>query len=684
MLKSKKTLLKVQFALLLLCFFPIANISYGQFSNEMTSKFGKVTQEEVEMKSYEPFPEAEAVVLFETCDISTSFRKIQRGDGISYRPVTIEKIHRRIKIFKKTAFERGNISISYVAESYAGGQKSGHSVRKIKASTYTLENGKIEEYKLDKKDIYDKVVSDRKTNDYKEISFAIPNITEGCVIEYSYEIEKIGVEMESWTFQNSIPTRWSEYRCIIPTVFAFTPVARGYFGYAISENNTGDMYSDGENYATREIHLAVKDLPGFEREKYMSASEDYIQSIVIEYNSLQLSFMTQPQKISTNLKQMAEELMNDEDFGLQLNKGRQVKDVLELVSKLEMNDIQKMQAIHRYVAKTFTYNGKQWLYTKGIKKTMDEKEGNSADLNLLMLLMLKEAGLDAEPVLLSTRENGKVYSHETPHLFKFNYVIARVKIDGEDYLLDATQNDLPTGLLPFQCYNGQGWVVNPNKQEWLFLSNGVEFKENTTAMLNINENGELEGKLKVTSFGNHKSLVMSKIAKATSEEKYIEEEIETDEMEVKSFEFKGQKDFQKPLSLTMDVKVNSAESAANLIYFTPVLYQMFEENPFKNPERVYPVDFAVKQSETYMMMLTIPDGYEIDEMPKSVALALEGNKALYTYNITKNGNMLQIRCKTQINAEIFLPTEYAALRNFINQIISKQEEQVVLKKVVKN
>ena len=131
----------------------------------MTSNFGKVSQEEVEMKSYEPFPDAEAVVLFETCEIITSFRKIQRTNTISYRLVTTEKIHRRIKIFNKTAFERGNISISYIAENYLSGEKSGHSVNKIKARTYILEEGNIVEYKVDKKDIFDKVSVDRKTND---------------------------------------------------------------------------------------------------------------------------------------------------------------------------------------------------------------------------------------------------------------------------------------------------------------------------------------------------------------------------------------------------------------------------------------------------------------------------------------------------------------------------------------
>ncbi|WP_375561883.1 DUF3857 domain-containing protein [Bernardetia sp. OM2101] len=669
---------------LILFYLSCISFSYGQFSKEMTSKFGKVTQEEVEMKSYELYPDAEAIVLFETCEIRTNFSKIKTNEGTVYRPVTTKEVHRRIKIFNKTAFELGNITIGYLAERHTLEGKTGQSINKIKASTYILENGKVEEYELDKKDIYDKVVTDRNTNDYKEISFAIPNIKEGCVIEYSYIIEKVGVEMEDWTFQNSIPTKWSEYIVTIPNVYTFSPVGRGYFDYVVSERNDVTIYNDGEGLAAKEIHLAQKDLPAFKMEKYMSTAKDYLQSMTIEYNSLRLDFMTQALKISTSLQQMAERLLEDENFGAELKKGRQVKNILEAIITPDMDDKTKMQVIHQYVAQNFSYNGKERIYTKGIKKTIDEKEGSSADINLLMLLMLKEANLNVEPMLLSTRGNGKVFSHETPHLFKFDYVVAKVSLEGKNYFLDATQNHLPTGLLPFQCYNGQGWVVNPNKQEWLVLSEGVEFKKNTTAVLAINEEGILEGQLKITSYGNQKSRVMNQIAKATSEEKYIEEEIKTSEMEVKSYEFKGLNELQNPLGLTMDVKINSAESTADLIYFTPILAAMFEENPFKSSKRVYPVDFGIKQSEVYMMMLTIPEGYEIDEMPESIALALIDGKASYSYSINKNGNMLQIRCKTQINSDLFLPTEYEALKSFIDQILSKQEEQIVLKKIVKN
>ncbi len=684
MLNYIKSSLFISSVFVILFLISFSSFSYGQFSKEMTSKFGKVTQEEVEMKTYELYPDAEAVVLFETCEIITKFAKIKTDEGIMYRPVTTKEIHRRIKIFNKTAFEQGNIKIGYFSERYTDQGKTGQFVSKIKASTYVLEDGKVKEYELDKKDIYNKVVADRRTNDYKEISFAIPNMKEGCVIEYSYIIEKVGVEMEDWTFQNSIPTRWSEYIATIPNAYTFSPVGRGYFDYAFSERKDVTLYDAGEGLAAQEIHLAQKDLPPFKMEKYMSTAKDYLQSMTIEYNALRLDFMRQTMKISTDLKQMAEQLLADENFGAELKKGRQVKNILEQIITPTMDEKTKMQAIHKYAAQSFMYNGKESMYTKGIKKTIDEKEGSSADLNLLMLLMLQEAGLNAEPMLLSTRSNGKVYAHETPHLFKFDYVVARVSLEGENYFLDATQNHLKTGLLPFQCYNGQGWIVNPDKQEWLNVSEGVELKENTTAVLAINEEGILTGQLKITSYGNKKSLVVNQILEATSEEKYIEEKIKTQELGVESFEFEGLKELQQPLELKMNVTINSAESTSDLIYFAPVLYTMFDKNPFNSPKRVYPVDFGIKQSEVYMVMLTIPEGYTIDEIPESISLNLLDGKANYTYTINKSQNMLQVRCKTQINSELFLPTEYEALRSFINQILSKQEEQVVLKKIAKN
>jgi hypothetical protein len=63
------------------------------------------------------------------------------------------------------------------------------------------------------------------------------------------------------------------------------------------------------------------------------------------------------------------------------------------------------------------------LVMKALKAYKD-KTGNVAEINLMLTAMLRYAGLNANPVLVSTRSNGIAMF---PNRTAFNYVIAAVE-----------------------------------------------------------------------------------------------------------------------------------------------------------------------------------------------------------------------------------------------------------------
>ena len=81
-----------------------------------------------------------------------------------------------------------------------------------------------------------------------------------------------------------------------------------------------------------------------------------------------------------------------------------------------------------------------------------------------------------------------------------------------------------------------------------------------------------------------------------------------------------------------------------------------------------------------MCKITIPEGYTVDELPQSKVLMLPGNAGKYVYNVANTGNSITLLSNFQINKSLFLQTEYPNLREFYNQVIAKQAEQIVLKK----
>jgi len=94
-----------------------------------------------------------------------------------------------------------------------------------------------------------------------------------------------------------------------------------------------------------------------------------------------------------------------------------------------------------------------------LKTAIENKTGNSSEINISLINVLKSVDLNAELVLLSTRNNGfatKLY----PVISEFNYVIAKLNNNDKIYLLDATSKLKPFGQLPYQCLNGYGRVMD--------------------------------------------------------------------------------------------------------------------------------------------------------------------------------------------------------------------------------
>ena len=129
-----------------------------------------------------------------------------------------------------------------------------------------------------------------------------------------------------------------------------------------------------------------------------------------------------------------------------------------------------------YVKANYNWDGKRDKFTsKNVKEFMKEKTGNCADINLFLTGILNYLGLESYPVILSTRDHGKIYLEYPFHNF-FNYVICAAKINNNYILSDATEILCPYNNIPTRCLNWKGLVVNKKSSEWIeFIPNDTSF-----------------------------------------------------------------------------------------------------------------------------------------------------------------------------------------------------------------
>jgi hypothetical protein len=308
-----------------------------------------------------------------------------------------------------------------------------------------------------------------------------------------------------------------------------------------------------------------------------------------------------------------------------------------------------------------------------------------------LIALLKAYGFEAKPFLVSTRGHGQPIELY-PIRSQFNYVLAYLKHNDKVQLLDATHRQRPMGLPATSALNNKGWIVDA-EPEWLEIVPG---RSSSTRMFNItlNEEGKAVGKI-VSAYDGYAALeVREELTKkddpqsnneAPEEDKDEEVSATLANIEYDSVTVKNLDDIYKTLAYNAKVVIPEGGTVnGDFIYLTPVLHPAFDENPFKQTVREYPVDIPYPLSHRYILNLTIPEGYAIEQMPEQVSLSLPENGGKFTFLVSKPAGtirMLQINSTIQINQVHFEPDEYPAIKKFFDLIIEKQQEQLVLKKI---
>jgi hypothetical protein len=647
--------------------------------DKLPVKFGKVTPQDFAVTAAAVDSSAEAVVI---ADFGNSYFEGNSTGGFDL----IFKRSTRLRILKRTGFDAATIKMPL----YIGSMSSERIVG-LKASTYTLEDGKVVETKLDSKSIF----TDKLSKHWVEEKFTFPALKEGAILEYSYTQESPFLfNLQPWEFQGAYPCLWSEYQVEMPNFFKYVTLAQGYLPFKVNSSDSrtqafhvtdpggaqgDDHYTFDDEVVTRRWVMA--NVPAMKEEPYTTTVDNYVSKV-----EFQLSGVQYPGGVYHDLMgnwfKLCQELLNDEDFGVDLAKGNGwMDDELKTITKGAADGLEKARKIYAYVRDNFTCSSHGNLYLSNpIKTVYKNKSGNEADLNLLLTAMLVHAGLSADPIILSTRNNGFVHPLY-PLLSRYNYVVSRVTIDSVNYLLDASEPWVGFGRLPKRCYNGTGRVINKEKPYIADLSADSLMEGNVTlAIISNDEKGGLTATIQ-NKPGYQESEDLRQDVKEHGQQAYLKklQTAYSGDATVANLEMDSVQQPDQPLNIAYDVHL-TPDSTSDQYYFSPILAGGLKENPFKAAVRTYPVEMPYAMDETYTMMMDIPTGYEVDELPKSAKVSYNTDEGFFEYLMIKSGDKVQFRTRIKLKKANYTPEDYASLRDFYAYIVKKQGEQIVFKK----
>ncbi|PCI35027.1 MAG: hypothetical protein COB60_04795 [Flavobacteriaceae bacterium] len=652
--------MKLKFTIILFILCTIS--SFSQVSK--IYKFGKVSQEELNLKYYAKDSTANALVLYES-----GITQFKEGAN----EILIEtKIYKRIKIFNKKGFDHASFSINLY-----NNKSRKETLKNLKAICYNNGSRSV----LSSKKIFTNKINERWT----ETVFTMPNVQAGSVIEVSYTLRSpFKFNLTGWEFQSDIPKVLSEYKASIPGNYTYNRVLNGFQklkvnSSVIKKNCFSVSWSSGTANC-EDLHYSMEYIPAFVEEEYMTSKENFLSKIKFELKEF-LWFDGSKQKYTSTWKAVDKEFRKDKNIGGQLKKEAYFKKRIpaEILSKA--SSIEKAKEVFYFIQNHYAWNQKYRFFQDiNIKKAFEKKTGNINAINLSLITSLRAAGFDCQLVLLSTRKNGKPTTLH-PVISDFNYLVGRLTINNKTYLLDATNKLNKFGILPFKCLNGIGRVMDfKNDSFWINLEPVISSKQLIHTTLKLSPEGIISGKTRTTNYGYNALDRRVKIDDINQEDLIDNLENEND-FEISNYVQKNTVEFDKPFIEEFNFII-APENTARL-YLNPFFKDRFTKNPFKSKERLYPVDFGYKKKYQTNITVHLPDNYVFESIPKTTTFKLLNNTAVFSLTVeNKQPDRLTMNCQLKMNKTVFNTKEYNSLKQLLSQIIKSQNEPIIIKKII--
>lgn len=556
------------------------------------------------------------------------------------------EVHERVKIYNKEGLEYSNWEIPF------------DEIESLKATTYNLEDGKIIKTKVTSNSIYMEEVEE----DYQINKITFPNVKVGSIIELSYKLS--GVGLKNIYCQSSIPIK--KFKLVLRNP--------NYVNLNVAENSSSIVQLKVEE-KTKEIIYSGENIAGLKFERYLGGINNYRGRLFLEiayaYGSNKLKRWSQVAAFYNEGKNGFKDL---------LSMRKVYKKDLKIVLGTEQDLLIRAKRVYSFVQKNIKWNN---YYSRGeikLEKVYNNKEGSVGAINLILIAMLRDAGIKAYPMLIASKSNGFI---KFPTIIGFNNTIACVQILDKKYLVDASRKFANFGELPISYVNGDGLVLY-GKGLFELLTTRTRAKSKTSTNINASINtedlslsGRVENRISGYYAWDHRLTYENNVEGIYQKE--LEDSfnfLEIDNLVTKDF-----KNIDKPITLYYDFTLGDyVEKINNQLYIEPFIIFGEKENYFKQENRIYPIDFLYPTGKNLIINFDIPKGYRVESVPKSKDIQLSDNVASLIFKSEIIDSKIKVILSLQINYSIVSAKYYQEIKNLFSEYISITKSKIVLSK----
>ena len=631
---------------------------------EPNLKWGKPTDAELKMTAYEADPEAKAVELCRTVSV---FYQYVNGD---FR--VINRVRCRLKVLKPEGKDEADRSIVY--RKPEANRTRQEVVIGLKATAYNLEDGKLVKTKMENAMVHE----ERLDKNQVVLKFSVPQVRVGTVVEYEYRLESdFYYDLRDWYAQRSIPVLYTSYELSYPEWFSYNIEETG-FNPTTKKSGNGNMSIGETSIATNDITITACNLPALKDDGFVWAPEDYGNKVTHELRGIYIPGAVHRNYTST-WDDIDKTLLDDEEFGGRLKNSSPLKAEIQAAGLEQIPDrLERAAAVYQLLKKHVRWNNDYAFWAKSGTKILKEGTGTNADLNFLYINMLHDAGIDAMPVVLRSRTRGRLpYTHASMKYLS-TFVVGIADTDSTLTWFDASSEDGWFDVLPAQLLVDRARVVRKGARgEWVNLQAKARAQESAYIHATLSADGVLTGQ-RVTNYTGQAAATIRRTwrtAKDTTE--LLRTMEERNGIEVSRHAMEGRHDFSNVVRQRLNF-TKQCDATGDLIYLNPLVFVPNTKNPFTAPTRHMPVEFPYKQTEVQNVVITLPEGYEMEEQPRPIVLRFDGITARIIYAV--NGNQLTAQYRMVLDKTFFTAEQYPDLKAFYDKLIESNRQLITIKK----
>jgi len=506
------------------------------------------------------------------------------------------------------------------------------------------------------------VFSSLEVGDAIHISYKLENTYRGKLAEHFWS---------EFSFNTNYPARISRYSILVPSDRKFN-----YQAYNTSLKPEITEAGDSKLYIWE-----VNNVPAIEAESYMPAYADISQRLMIT-SIPDWNYVANWYSDLSNVKVKA-------DFEIK----EKVQELFK--GKEKLSDLDKAKLIYNYIEENYSYSDVPFLHSaltpQRASRTLDSRLGDCKDLAVLFTSMAKEVGLDANLVLVDTREQGE-YDLDLPAI-GFNHCIAQLKAGGKNYFIELTDKNLPFGSMPYNLINATGLLI---PKDGLTANNAALVKLNTRDRIQNTINRVTSIKIRGNDVDISRKTKVAGAETSGTRSKYQNlSDADRDKQILQGLtnEFKYSLSLKSVTMSKLDKLSDSLNSEINFSMTNYVgeiagmkvislpWYDSYNSLEFVALEkRDYPVNlwqFSATPYDKEIITVMLPAGKQWLSLPKNVSYTCSA----LSYNLTyqqKSDRVIVTREVKYLKDQIPV-NEYAAFREVVHKMAEADKKQIAFK-----